>query len=172
MDQSFEQILHEYEPMISAIMRELNIYKEFETYRHIGRIALWKAYEAYDETRGHFAPLAYVSIQRAMLNEMTLSNRYTERIVAVEQDQLNYIATEPFAQDSAAEQLHDILQYLSERERELVHLFWIEEVDNTTLAKRWNLSYDGVAKRKYRLLQKLRKLAKRETSLSTKTSND
>jgi len=40
---SFEDVLNQYEPMISASIRKLNIYRDHEQFRQAGRIALWQA---------------------------------------------------------------------------------------------------------------------------------
>lgn len=52
----YEQVLEQYRPMISAIIRDFNIYKDFEDYEQIAMLALWKATQIYDEERGAFRP--------------------------------------------------------------------------------------------------------------------
>lgn len=65
---SFEEVLEQYEPMITASMRKLNVYGHYEQFRQTGRIALWLAWKRYDEEKGHFAPFASKSIRGAILD--------------------------------------------------------------------------------------------------------
>ena len=56
---NFEDVLEQYEPMISASIRKLNIYRDHESFRQAGRIALWQAWNRFDEAKGNFTPFAY-----------------------------------------------------------------------------------------------------------------
>ena len=53
--EKFEDVLTQYEPMISATLRRLNIYRDHESFRQTGRVALWQAWTRYEEGKGHFA---------------------------------------------------------------------------------------------------------------------
>ena len=40
---NFEEVYKQYEPMIYAMLRKLNIFKDQDEYIQIGRIAIWEA---------------------------------------------------------------------------------------------------------------------------------
>ena len=84
----FEEVLEQFEPMISACMRKLSIYKNHQLYRQAGRIALWKAWVKFDEEKGDFAPYAYRSIYGGMLDELKKEKRQEEQTDLVEDEKL------------------------------------------------------------------------------------
>ncbi|MBO0602533.1 hypothetical protein I2483_12775 [Sporosarcina sp. E16_3] len=67
---NFEDVLEQYEPMISASIRKLNIYRDHENFRQAARVALWQAWNRFDDAKGNFTPFAYRSIRGAMLDEL------------------------------------------------------------------------------------------------------
>src|SRR5690606_11779681 len=89
---TFEQILEQYEPMISSILRKTNVYKNHEHFRQSARIALWEAWKKYDAARGHFAPFAYRTIQTTIFTELKKDTQYTERQIPYEKDKLSTVA--------------------------------------------------------------------------------
>ena len=81
---NFEDVLQQYDPMISAFIRKLHIYREHETYKQAGRVALWQAWERFDESIGNFTPFAYISIRGAMLDELKKEKRFEQRVTQME----------------------------------------------------------------------------------------
>jgi DNA-directed RNA polymerase specialized sigma subunit len=71
---NFEEVLNQYEPMISASIRTLNIYRDQESFRQTGRAALWQAWTRFDIEKGNFTPFAYRSIRGAMLDKLKREN--------------------------------------------------------------------------------------------------
>ncbi|WP_255485859.1 sigma factor [Sporosarcina sp. BP05] len=60
---NFEDVLEQYEPMISASIRKLNIYRGHDSFRQAARVALLQAWNRFDEAKGNFTPFAYRSIR-------------------------------------------------------------------------------------------------------------
>ena len=89
--EKFEDVLTQYEPMISAAMRKLNIYRDHESFRQAGRVALWQAWTRYEEGKGHFAPFAYVSIRGAMLDLLKKEVRFEENVMQTEEEVLEFL---------------------------------------------------------------------------------
>ena len=124
---NFEDVLEQYEPMISASMRKLNIYRDHESFRQAGRVALWQAWNRFDETKGNFTPFAYRSIRGAMLDELKKENhlksicsdgrRYTLEMKLKSEFNVHY---------GAPNGLAEALDILSPAERELVQWLFIE----------------------------------------------
>ena len=83
---NFEDVLKQFEPMISACIRKLSIYKNHELYRQAGRIALWKAWVKFDVEKGDFAPYAYRSIYGGMLDELKSEKRQEEQVDPMEDE--------------------------------------------------------------------------------------
>lgn len=86
----FEYVLEQFEPMISACIRKLSIYKNHELYRQEGRIALWKAWVRFDVEKGDFAPYAYRSIYGGMLDELKREKRQEEQVNTVEDEKWHF----------------------------------------------------------------------------------
>lgn len=152
----FEEVLEQYEPMISSIIRKLNIYREFEQFRQAGRIALWQAWSRYDETQGDFAPFAYRSIYGALLDELKRETRFSDVHVPAEDDLLEYAGSVTDSDTSAFSRLEALLLNLTAAEKELLILLYEDRVSQTACAAHFGISVAGVKKRRERLLAKLR----------------
>ena len=88
MLKTFEEVLIQYEPMISAALRQLNVYRHHDQFRQAGRVALWQAWTRYDEEKGHFAPYASRSIRGALLDLIKSESRFEENVMQTEDDLL------------------------------------------------------------------------------------
>ena len=154
---SFEEVLEQYTPMLSAVIRKLHIYRDFEHFRQAGRVALWQAWQRFDETKGDFAPYAYRSIYGAMLDELKRENRFSDVHMPAEDDLLEFSVITPQQSEADYEKLEDVVRELSLQERELLILLFVDRCSQATCATHFGISIPGVKKRKERLLMKLRK---------------
>lgn len=155
----FEEILAQYEPMISASIRQLNIYRDHEHFRQIGRIALWQAWTRYDAEKGHFAPFASRSIRGGMLDELKKETRFSERVTQTEDillEGLVEIEGQPLLEWS--DQLTHAFEQLTSNERQLIHWLFIEGLTQAECAEKAGISVAGIKKRRERMLVKLRTL--------------
>ncbi|MCM3756141.1 sigma-70 family RNA polymerase sigma factor [Sporosarcina aquimarina] len=152
---SYEEVLEQYTPMLSAVIRKLHIYRDFEHFRQAGRVALWQAWLRFDETKGDFAPYAYRSIYGAMLDELKREARFSTNHVPAEDDILELVGANPQSEETL-EGLEDLLAELTSDERELVILLYSDRVSQSVCATHIGISVAGVKKRRERLLRKLR----------------
>lgn len=150
---NFEEVNIQYSPMISALIRKLHIYRDFESFHQVGRIALWQAYQRFDETKGDFTPFAYRSIQGALLDELKRESRYAERFAVMENDKFEWIAEEP-GDDCLPEWLGKIK--LEKNEWELLEALFVKGKSVAALAEEEQLSLAGMKKRRERLLKKVK----------------
>lgn len=154
---SFEEVLAQYEPMISASMRNLNIYRDHMHFRQIGRVALWQAWTRYREERGHFAPFASLSIRGAMLDELKKEGRFSTHVTQTEDVLLDHLVDQeeqPIAEWSDRVLL--AFEKLNDQERSLIQWFFIEGLTQAECAKKAKISVSGIKKRRERMLLKLR----------------
>lgn len=154
MDQ-FEQVWKQYEPMVSAIIRKLHIYRDFESFRQTAAIALWQAWLRYEEERGAFAPFAYRSMYGAMLDDLKKETKVNEKTVGGGGDLLEEFAVEESVEDHLPDWL-DRCQ-LSQQEQRLLKSLFIDGVSVAELAQGSSLTLAGMKKRRERLLNKIRK---------------
>ena len=153
---TFEDVLDQYTPMISAVIRKLHIYREYEHFRQAGRIALWKAWQRFDETKGDFTPYAYRSIYGALLDELKKESRFSDVHVPAEDDILEYVGDTEAMDTSEESGFEELLTGLSDADRELLILLYADRVSQTECAAHFVISVAGVKKRRERLLKKLR----------------
>ncbi|KIL49831.1 hypothetical protein KP78_12990 [Jeotgalibacillus soli] len=83
---NFDEILAQYKPMIYHMIKKLHIQQDHDIYFQEGLLALWKAWERFDENEGAFTPFAYQSIRGGMLTYMRKDNRYKEKEVIVAEE--------------------------------------------------------------------------------------
>lgn len=157
--ESFEDVLEQYAPMISAVMRKANIYKNKDYFRQCARIALWQAWKNYDATLGSFAPYAYRTMLTTMYKEIHRDNRHTERFTAVDKDILNHFAQyqqlkNEWHQDFP--QLDNLLSQLTTAEHQLLIDLYVHQLSYAELSERDGVSIYALQKRRNRLLKRLR----------------
>ncbi|HJF32922.1 MAG TPA: sigma-70 family RNA polymerase sigma factor [Sporosarcina psychrophila] len=155
---NFEDVLKQYEPMISASLRKLNIYRDHDSFRQAARVALWHALNRFDETKGNFTPFAYRSIRGAMLDEIKKENKFEENVTQMEDEALVYIIETEFdVHYGATNGLAEALDILPPAERELIHWLFIEGFTLSECAERIGITVAGIKKRRQRILAKLRR---------------
>lgn len=150
----FELIAEAYQPMISSILRKTSIYRDHELFRQAALIALWKAWENYEESKGSFAGYAYRSMYGAVLDELKKSSKDVPM-----QDDF-------FANASIDVQTHKFQELIIELPpllQEILLLSYYEGYTAEEISKRIGLSVPGVKKRKKTALIRLRKLYNRES---------
>jgi RNA polymerase sigma factor (sigma-70 family) len=79
-----EDEIKQNEYIIGNVLKNLSfkniLEKYYEDLYQIGRIALWKAIETKDDTKGNFYSYAYTVIKNAILDEYKSKIRYKNRI--------------------------------------------------------------------------------------------
>ena len=153
----FEDVLKQFEPMISACIRKLSIYKNHELYRQAGRIALWKAWVKFDVEKGDFAAYAYRSIYGGMLDELKREKRQEEQVDPVEDEKLAALLEQPLEPSIVHENLEVAIELLQPNEKELLMWIFVEGISLQQAATRVGITIPGIKKRRERLLAKLRK---------------
>ncbi|GED20865.1 sigma-70 family RNA polymerase sigma factor [Kurthia gibsonii] len=153
---TFEAMLEKLEPMISAHMRKLHIYKEHEQFRQSARVAIWRAWQRFDAEKGDFEPYAFQTIRGALLDELKMSARYEERFVPTEDDALY-----EQIQGEGCQRTRDFVEFLAPHttpeECMILHAYYIEGYDHTEIAAMLGMSRAALQKKKSRLLIRLRK---------------
>lgn len=152
----FEEVLEQFEPMISACIRKLSIYKNYEIYRQAGRIALWKAWVKFNEGKGDFAPYAYRSIYGGVLDELKKEKRQEEHADLVEDEKLAVLLEKNLALSIVSEDLERAIESLQAQERELLMWIFVEGISLQQVATRVGITIPGIKKRRERILVKLR----------------
>ena len=159
--EKFEDVLTQYEPMISASMRKLNIYRDHDSFRQAGRVALWQAWTRYEEGKGHFAPFASISIRGAMLDLLKKEVRFEENVMQTEEDVLEFlndIESPASDLDLWSDRLCLAFNVLNDAEREFIHWFFVEGLSQAECAVKAGVSVAGIKKRRQRMLVKLREV--------------
>ncbi|MFB1050031.1 sigma-70 family RNA polymerase sigma factor [Paraliobacillus sp. JSM ZJ581] len=64
-EMSFEQLLSDFEPMIFHLLYKYGIRDAEKEFYQEGIIALWRAWQTYDQEKGKFSSYAYFSIQKS-----------------------------------------------------------------------------------------------------------
>ncbi|CAM3926654.1 sigma-70 family RNA polymerase sigma factor [Mesobacillus zeae] len=84
--ESFEQLHHQYTPMIHSIMHSLHIYKNKDEFFQLGMIGLWEASKRFDEDKGSFTNYAYNTIRGLFLTELSKSSRIEQSMISVKDE--------------------------------------------------------------------------------------
>ncbi len=154
----FEEVAQQYEAMIHYTIRKLRIYKDFEHFKQIGLIGLWKAYEAYDEVRGDFPPMAARYIQTEMITELRKMKRYEEKQFCCEDDTLTFHSEQQqqleIEQSILLEQA--MKSVLTPDEYRFLYDYFMYGMKLDELAEKHHMTKGTMTKKKAKLLLKLR----------------
>ena len=156
---NFDEVLKQYEPMISASIRKLNIYRDQEHFRQAGRVALWQAWQRFDEKKGNFTAFAFRSIRGAMLDELKKESRFGEHNMPMEEGLAETVVDPACYMDREwSDGVEEVLDLLTPSELELIQWLFVEGVPLGECAVRNGISVAGVKKRRERMLVKLKRL--------------
>lgn len=151
----FEEMFEKLQPMITAHMRKLNIYKNFEQFRQVANIAIWLAWERYDSQKGDFEPYASKSIRGVLLDELKKSIQYEELQIPTEDSQLQM-----YLDSMEDERNINILEQLTEEinviEKKILIAYYFEGNTHKEIANELNMTTAALQKKKSRLLKRLR----------------
>lgn len=152
---TFEEMYEKLQPMITAHMRKLNIYKNFEQFRQVANIAIWLAWEKYDPKKGDFEPYASQSIRGALLDELKKNARYEELHVPTENSHIQM-----YLERIEDERNINILEHLTEEmtaiEYAILAAYYFKGNTHKEIADELNITAAALQKRKSRLLKRLR----------------
>lgn len=148
-----EGTIEQYTPMISALMRKLHIYRDYESFQQVAKIALWQAWLRFDEAKGDFTPYAYRSMQGAMLDELKRESRFTEFADSCGNEKFERIE-DIRKDDELPDWLDDVL--LKENERQLLEDLFVKGLHLSQIAEQQGLSLSGMKKRRERVLKKVK----------------
>lgn len=150
---NFDEALIQYSPMISAIIRKLHIYRDYDAFRQVGKIALWQACQRFDESKGDFTPFAFRSIHGAMLDELKKESRFSSRFAVTENEAFEWISDDRI-EDGLPEWLD--AQLFSESEYALLDDLFVKGKSLSELAVSSCISLSGMKKRRERVLKKVK----------------
>ncbi|RDI36482.1 sigma-70 family RNA polymerase sigma factor [Falsibacillus pallidus] len=145
----FEELHQQYAPMIHKIMNTLHIYMNIDEFYQTGLIALWKAWQDFDHTKGSFTAYAYTSIKGSMMNELTAATKQTETLVYPEEEYWNYIENEHQALNVALNDREALLSYctnLTPNQTKWVLSTFLEGLSVSEIAEKEKVSPSTVKK--------------------------
>ncbi|HLG28005.1 MAG TPA: sigma-70 family RNA polymerase sigma factor, partial [Paenisporosarcina sp.] len=149
--ETFEDVLNQFEPMIHACIRKLNIYKNHDSFIQVGRIGLWKAWQRFDSSKGEFAPFAYRCIYGSLLDELKKST-IEDNIIPAEDQLLEILLNKPVESSLDSEKLIKALPQLKLAEQQLIQLLFVERFSLDEVALHFGITKAGVKKKRERTL--------------------
>lgn len=151
--EDFNEVEAQYAPMISALIRKIHIYKDYEVYRQVGKVALWQAWSRFDGDKGDFTPYAFRTVHGAMLDELGREGRYAKLFLLSEGGHFEELEM-PVRDEKLPEWAIEIV--LQDKERKLLEELFVEDKGVRELAALYGISVAGMKKRRARLLEKIK----------------
>ncbi|MGY4688552.1 sigma-70 family RNA polymerase sigma factor [Salibacterium sp. K-3] len=154
----FEEVAEDFTPLVTGMIKRLRIYKNQEEFMQVGFIALWKAYERFDETKNvPFSSYAYITVKGEMQEQLRKDSVYDERYTPSDFEH----TLEPPAPDTESlfmelDSLAPYLKQLSPREQDWVIEYSIHGRGITAIAERYHVSPYTVKDWRRSALKKLR----------------
>ncbi|SFO90091.1 DNA-directed RNA polymerase [Salibacterium halotolerans] len=156
---SFEEVAEDFTPLVTGMIKRLRIYKNQEEFMQVGFIALWKAYERFDETKNvPFSSYAYITVKGEMQEQLRKDSVHEERYTPSDFEH----TPEPPAPDTASlflelDSLRPYLDRLTLREQDWVLEYSIHGRGIKEIAARFCVSPHTVKDWRRSALKKLRK---------------
>lgn len=117
-DTAFEQVMEDYMPLIGGMINRLHIHKNKEEFIQIGRIALWKAWQGFNESKGTFSTYAFSYVRGEMLSHLRRESTYEQQHTWLTDEAAEgLVSSFPETPAAAEESLEDYLYSLSAREK-------------------------------------------------------
>ncbi|MGM7634621.1 sigma-70 family RNA polymerase sigma factor [Bacillus sp. Hm123] len=154
--EGFENVYHQFSPMIYHVMKSLHIYKNQDEFQQIGRIALWEAYEKYDEEKGTFSSLAYLYIKGRMIDELKKAKQREEKVVYTNGLFWEEKPDERSDQSSELEALLTYASLLTPREKIWLIRTFYHGMTTTEIAQYEHVSPSTVKKWRKQVMNKLK----------------
>ncbi len=149
----FKEVEEQYAPMISALIRKIHVYRDYELYRQVGKVALWQAWKRYDGDKGDFTPFAFRTVHGALLDELAKEGKYAKLFILSEGGHFDELEA-AVQEDKLPEWLENV--GLKDKERKLLHELFVEDKAIRQLAELYGISVAGMKKKKARLLEKIK----------------
>ena len=140
------------------LLNQLRIYDNREEYAQIAFIGLWKATESYVQGKYDFHAYCYNHMRFAVIDALRKEIKQSARFVAVEDQALTFIVDQQERPIATSDLFEALLKRVSKEEGQLLRMIFIEQYTNEEIAATYQLSIEAARKRKYRLMQKLKKL--------------
>lgn len=168
--EAVEEIISNLQPLlVSSIRRYYYNKNEFEDLMQEGNLKILESIDKYDEDKGVYF-LGYV---KTMLKYMYLDKHkerqhmsLNEKAAGGEDEIIDLLVSEDLdigeriANRDEIEELSDKLKELTQRQREIIILFYIEKKNMHQIAEKLNISYRTVVNTKTMSLKKLREMLK------------
>lgn len=149
----FKLVEEQYAPMISALIRKVHIYRDYEIYRQVGKVALWQAWMRFDGEKGDFTPFAFKTVHGALLDELAREGRYAKLFILSDGGDFDELEA-PKPEENLPEWVLGIP--LKEKERKLLKELFVEDKAIKQLAELYGISVAGMKKKRARLLEKIK----------------
>ncbi|MFG6114903.1 sigma-70 family RNA polymerase sigma factor [Halobacillus sp. MO56] len=144
LDQSFEEILEQYDNMIHYHIHKLHINDPEQEFYQEGCIALWEAYQTFDPERGTFRQLANYKIHHRFID---LIRKYSKAA----ENEKNYVDQHANIEDNSTyDEPEDYYLWnrlrneLTEKQWKWVKYFILEDLSYAAIAKKENTTVDAV----------------------------
>lgn len=151
--EDFTEVEEQYAPLISALIRKLHIYRDYDDYRQVGKVALWLAWTRFDGDKGDFMPFAFRTVHGAMLDELAREGRYAKLFLLSEGGHFEELEMQ-VQEEKLPEWVAGVA--LKEKEKKLLNELFVEDKGVKQLAELYGISVAGMKKRKSRLLEKIK----------------
>ncbi|MGN7476379.1 sigma-70 family RNA polymerase sigma factor [Solibacillus silvestris] len=159
--QEAELLIAENEDLIKKVIFKLKIYRDFEEYMQIGRIALWQAMKNFDETKGDFAMFAYMAIKYAIIRELSKSGYVSQHEIVAEEEKLIFNIGQQSFVPSGLEWPEWFFELANEEQFLLTAMFQ-EDLSLKEIAEKYNIQYETIKKRRQRLFAKVRMMREKK----------
>lgn len=154
---SFYDVFQQYEKMIKNQIKSLNIYKNYDEFYQIGLIALWKAWQNYDDRKGKFSAYAYVSVRGSMLDQLRKDSQYDERFT-VDSNKLMNQDYESYSETLLDKEMFEsYLTALTEKQKTWAIEAILNEKTFAEIASEYGTTVEAVKSWRKGALKKLRK---------------
>ncbi|WP_226037833.1 sigma-70 family RNA polymerase sigma factor [Aquibacillus saliphilus] len=158
----FNDILKAHEKIIFHLINRLGIRDPDKEFYQEGVIAMWRAVETYDETRGKFSSYAYFLIEKALLSLIRQRNRQSEKDNLYLDNLSNYDRQVSSALELEFDPylLERIKRVLTDNQMKWFTLYVLEDLPVKEIAMKEDVTEDAVKNWGRRAKPKLRVLLK------------
>jgi RNA polymerase sigma factor (sigma-70 family) len=113
---TFEEAVVLYDRLIKGQMKKLSLYQNHEEYYQCGLIALWRAYEQFEEEKGDFSAYALHTVRGYLLVQLNKERRFQDTHTCWNPDMTAQVA----AEETGGDDIHSYTKVLNDEQRYVI----------------------------------------------------
>ncbi|MBS7345944.1 MAG: sigma-70 family RNA polymerase sigma factor [Caryophanon sp.] len=154
----YKEALRQFRPLLTKLVYRYVAKNRRDEFMLYAELAVFRALEAYDASKGTLVTCIYTYVKRALLNEMNADNRFSKHHIAVDDVSLHVLYEKKGAEFVDVSDYFEeyIVQKVSEEELAFLVALYVEGYSYEDISAQTGVAVETLKKRRQRLVARLK----------------